>query len=139
MPTPSQRSQLPTAVDRPQLLPAVRDNLDKLGPCLQRLCALKNHAQFTPFALESWVAVLSVYPTKVVVMSVLEMAVSPDPFPDIGKIIARCQQELAKDRNDVTQRDSSKVGVAVLREMAVALGLGRRRDENSDGLEGRKQ
>ena len=92
-----------------------------IGPALARLCAAKNQAALTLFALETWCAVLSVYPVDVVNTAVLQMALGQDPFPDLGKVVARCQRVMASRSNQVTQADPERLGAGTIKRIAAAL------------------
>lgn len=59
---------------------------------LERLCSMKNQAQFTPHQAETWAAVLSTYPTEDVNLAVLQIGLSIDPFPDLSKLVLCCDQ-----------------------------------------------
>ena len=112
----------------PSLLPAAIKAFSDLSNPLQRLCALKNQAQFTPFALETWVAALSVYPTEHVNRAVLQIALSADPFPDAGKIVAQCQRmrseaKMANGEYARTEIDHTKPTAATVKAVAEALQL----------------
>jgi hypothetical protein len=52
---------------------------------------MKNQAQFTPHQSETWAAALSVYDTKIVNRAILEQGLSSDPFPDLAKILLKCE------------------------------------------------
>lgn len=112
----------------PLLLPAAVKAFSDLSNPLQRLCALKNQAQFTPFALETWVATLSVFPTEHVHRAVLQIALSADPFPDVGKIVAQCQRmraeaKMASGEYSRTEVDHTKPTSATVKAVAEALQL----------------
>ena len=108
---------------RPQLLPSAIKVMPMIGESLKRLCALKNQAQFTAFAIETWAAALSVFPPEVVNMAIIEMALSQDPFPDCGKVIAKCQIEMAKRATTPSQADPAKPTIGTVRAVAKALGI----------------
>lgn len=50
--------------------------------------------QLTPHAAETWTAALSLYAGKpgIVNRAVVELCVSADPFPDLGKLLVKCEQ-----------------------------------------------
>lgn len=52
---------------------------------------MKERVDMTPFALETWVAVLGQYPVEVVNRAVVQIGLSSDPFPDLGKIVLACE------------------------------------------------
>ena len=86
-----------------------------------RLCSAKGRAQMTPFDLETWTAVLSVYPAAVANTAILEIALNADPFPDLGKVVAKCQLKMAERSTQVSQADPSKLSRKVLQQIAAAL------------------
>ena len=88
---------------------------------VMRLCSAKNRAQMTRYDVETWAAVLSVYPADVANLSLLEIALNADPFPDLGKVVARCQIKMAERSTQVTQADPAKLSKRVLLEIAKAL------------------
>lgn len=94
-----------------------------IGEALTRLCSLKNQAQFTTHQLETWLATLSIFPPAVVNRAILEIALSTDQFPDCGKIIAKCQAEMQKRSNEVTQSDPSKPTRGTVERVAKAFGI----------------
>jgi hypothetical protein len=75
----------------------------------------------TRYDVETWAAVLSVYPADVANLSLLEIALNADPFPDLGKVVVRCQIKMAERSTRVTQADPSKLSKRVLMEIAKAL------------------
>ena len=117
------QTQTPSPSSKPQLLPSAVTAIPQIGESLKRLCALKNQAQFTAYTIETWAATLSVFPAEVVNMAILEMALSQDPFPDCGKVIAKCQAEMAKRSPVVTQADPAKPSRGTVKAVAEALGI----------------
>jgi len=86
-----------------------------------RLCSAKNRAQMTRYDVETWCAVLSVYPADVVNLSVLEIALNSDPFPDLGKVVSRCQATMAERSQVPSQASPEKLSRRRLVEIARAL------------------
>jgi len=86
-----------------------------------RLCSAKNRAQMTRFDLETWCAVLSVYPAAVANLSILEIALNSDPFPDLGKVVAKCQMKMAERATQPSQADPAKLSRGRLLDIARAL------------------
>lgn len=107
----------------PQLLPKAVEMRPKIGEALTRLCSLKNQAQFTTHQLETWLATLSIFPPEVVNRAILEIALSMDPFPDCGKVVAKCQVEMQKKTNQVTQADPNKPSKGTVDRVAAAFGI----------------
>ena len=104
-------------------LMATATAVEQLSEVLQVLCSSKGRATFTPHQVETWCAVLAVYPPNVARLAVLQMALSPDPFPELGKVVARCQIEMAKRSDQVTQSAADKLSHSVLRRMAANLAI----------------
>lgn len=96
----------------------------KLAPVLARLCAAKNQVALTPFAIETWCAALSVFELRIVNRAVLEIALGSDPFPDLGKLMIRCQQLVNQESTVVAPgRDESRLSKSTLRKIALAMGI----------------
>jgi hypothetical protein len=53
----------------------------------------------------------------------LEIALSMDPFPDCGKVVAKCQVEMQKKTNQVTQADPNKPSKGTVDRVAAAFGI----------------
>lgn len=84
---------------------------------------MKNQAQFTPHQSETWAAALAVYDVPVSNRAILEQALSEDPFPDLAKIIIRCER-IRRERDGTTpQGGVSAVSKQVLGKIADAFGL----------------
>lgn len=88
-----------------------------------RLCSMKNQVNLTPHQLETWVAVLSCFDTDIVSRVVLEIGLSEDPFPDLGKITLRCEALRRRRENVEGRSDSMKIGDKMLAKIASALEL----------------
>lgn len=84
----------PHTIARPQTrLPSPPSHTRKIQPALEDLCSMKNQAQFTPHAASVWMCALSIYDTAHVTQALLEMGLSPDPFPDLAKVIQKCERK----------------------------------------------
>jgi hypothetical protein len=59
----------------------------------------------------------------VVNRALLEIALSVDPFPDCGKVVAKCQTEMNRRSNAVTQADPSKPSRGTVNRVAEAFGI----------------
>jgi len=103
------------------MLPAAAESLAAITPALARLCAAKNTVMLTPFVLETWAAVLSVFPAAIANLSILEIALNADPFPDLGKVVSRCQAKMQEQSKLPTQADPSRLSRRKLIEIANAL------------------
>jgi hypothetical protein len=95
----------------------------KIQEALKRLCSLKNQAQFTIHGMETWCAALSIFPAEVVNRAILEIALAADPFPDCGKVIAKCQAEMNRRSENVTQADPAKPSRGTVNRVAKAFGI----------------
>ena len=65
-------------------------------------------SEFTWHQSDTWCAALGEFPVGVANRAFLEIAMSDDPFPNLGKVIMRCQAEMAKRSTVVSQVDTSK-------------------------------
>jgi hypothetical protein len=61
---------------------------------LKRLVSSKRTLELTPHQAETWLAALSIYSERprLVYRAMVELAVDPDPFPDLAKLLARCER-----------------------------------------------
>lgn len=68
---------------------------------------MKRVTELTPHQLETWAAMLGCYETRFVNRAVVEFGMTADPFPDIGKLVERCetyrQSELKGGKNFLEQ------------------------------------
>ena len=92
-----------------------------MGQAIMRLCSAKNRAQMTRFDLETWTAVLSVYPAAVANHAIVEMMLSPDPFPDLGKVVRLCQVRMAKTGQRTGPGNPEALTVRTIQQIAAAL------------------
>lgn len=84
---------------------------------------MKKQVQLTAFELETWVAGLSVFDTSIVNEAVVRIGLSEDPFPDLGKLVMRCDA-IRRDRAGTTRSgDSKQLGTATIAKLAEAIGL----------------
>lgn len=106
-----------------ETLPAVSKGIQFL-PALQRLCSSKNTVQMTKHGAETWTAALSLYADKprIVNLAVVELAVSPDPFPDLGKLLAVCER-IRRTLEGTLPQDSTKITFKDHEKLARAWGL----------------
>jgi hypothetical protein len=105
----------------PRLLPASL-NASNLLPALERLCSAKRTVEFTPHQTETWLASLSVFDQKIVNEAILRIAHSDDPFPDLGKLVSKCEQ-LRRDKAGIVTQGETKIGSAILNQLAKAWNL----------------
>ena len=80
--------------------------------------------QLTPHAAETWIAALAIYVDKpqIVNKAIIEMAVSDDPFPDLGKLLGKCEM-IRRATEGTMPQDSSKVTFKNIAGLAKAWGL----------------
>ena len=55
-----------------------------------RLCSMKR-VEFTPHQANVWAAVLGCFESHHVNRAVIELGMSADPFPDLGKLVTKCR------------------------------------------------
>lgn len=91
---------------------------------LERLCSSKNTLQLTDHQAETWAAALSLYADKphIVNRAIVELAVSADPFPDLGKLLVKCEVIRRTIENKLPQ-DASQVTFKATGLLAKAWGL----------------
>jgi hypothetical protein len=98
-------------------------HLKTLAEPIQRLCSMKNQVKFTAHQLETWVAVLCSYEQAVVTRACLEIGLSDDPFPDLGKLTLRCET-LRRRKAGIEASDGKvRIGDGMLRKIAESLNL----------------
>ena len=95
-----------------------------LANALAHLCLMKKQAAFTPSEARCWIAVLNCFPVETVNRAVLQLGLSIDPFPDLGKLIAQCQIVEA-NRNPAVLRcgPGKQLSSDLIDSAAKALGL----------------
>jgi hypothetical protein len=80
---------------------------------------MKRQVEFTPHQLDTWLAILAQFPATTVNKAILQIGLSTDPFPDVGKLALLCQQiEWSKSTDYAPGRDVSKVSSGVLARAA---------------------
>ena len=91
---------------------------------LRVLCCVKSQAEFTQPQLAIWAAVLGQYPIKTVNQAVLYLGLSTDPFPDLSKLLARCEH-IEEQKNPQVRRgeQSAEPSRQLLQNTAKALGM----------------
>jgi len=93
-----------------------------LAPALARLCSAKSAVELTAHALETWAAALTTYRSEIVNYCIVQAAISADPFPDLGKLIAACEAETQRRYPDDNKRDG-KPGKRRIEAVAKAWGI----------------
>jgi hypothetical protein len=83
---------------------------------------MKNNLTFTPHQLETWVAVLSVFDPVFVTRACVEIGLSEDPFPDLGKVVTRCERYRRQQSKEVF-RDERVITGSLVSRVAEALEL----------------
>lgn len=85
---------------------------------------MKNQANFTTHQLETWVASLSIFDHRDVNKSVLELGLSNDPFPDLGKLVLLCDAKRRQRKGTQLRADcNGKPSSSVVASVAKALQL----------------
>ena len=79
---------------------------------------MKNQAQFTAHKSETWAAALSVYPVKVANRAIIEQGLSPDPFPDLSKILMRCEEIRRELDGSTPQGGVTKISAKMVQQIA---------------------
>jgi hypothetical protein len=82
---------------------------------------MKNQAQFTAHKSETWAAALSVYPVKVSNRAILEQGLCPDPFPDLSKILLRCEEMRRTADGSTPQGGITKISAKIVEQIAKRL------------------
>lgn len=92
---------------------------------LMHLCLMKKQATFSPEQSDCWVRVLSeLYPTEIINQACLYLAFDTDPFPDLAKIVARCEYiETEKNPQVMRGEASKKPSKQLIAKAAKALGM----------------
>ena len=92
---------------------------------LAHLCLMKRQATFSKEEADCWVTILAMFPTESVNRAMLQLGLSTDPFPDLGKIIAACQHIEAEKTPQVVHGESSpgRPSKGLVLAAAKALGL----------------
>lgn len=93
-----------------------------LAPALARLCSAKSAMELTPHALQTWTAALATYRSEIVNYCIVQAAISADPFPDLGKLIAACETETQRRHPDDNKRNG-KPGKRRVEAVAKAWGI----------------
>ena len=52
---------------------------------------MKRTVELTPHQVMTWLAVLGVFEVAIVNRALVEIGLSADPFPDLGKIVQKCE------------------------------------------------
>jgi len=116
---PSPHSKLPESEREYQFLPASLEADPSVEISLTRLCSMKRQVEFTKHQLDTWLAVLAQFPTTTTNRAILQVGLSTDPFPDLGKLVLMCQQiEWGKAKDYAPGRDTSKVSSSVISKAA---------------------
>ena len=72
----------------------------------------------------TWVTALSCFPVELVEYCGTMLALSGDPFPQLGDLVIRIQTEQSKRSTQVTQADPSRPTAATVRAVMKAMNLG---------------
>lgn len=108
----------------PNRLPLLPASLTASGllPTLERLCSAKRTVELTPHQTETWLASLSIFDEAVVNEAIIRIAHSDDAFPDLGKLVMRCEQ-LRREKAGTVPAGEMKLGTATLKKLADAWGV----------------
>lgn len=93
----------------------------------------KRTLELTPHQAETWLSALSIYADRpqIVVMAVIEIATSEDPFPDLAKLLTKCEK-IRRQMDNTMPQDESKVRFTNVNALAVAWGLAKPRKGNHE-------
>lgn len=116
-------SSIASAPQPMPMLPAAMDSARSILPSLERLCSMKRVVSLTDHQAETWLAVLSVYDPAVVNRAALEIGLSADPFPDLGKLVMVCERMRRDDASTIPQDGIKKLSGKMLAKVAEALQL----------------
>lgn len=84
---------------------------------------MKRTVELTPHQSETWLAVLSVFDASIVNEAVLKIGLSDDPFPDLGKLVTRCDAIRRERSGTVGVAETRTLSTAMLRRVSAALQL----------------
>jgi len=84
---------------------------------------MKNQAQFTPHKAETWAAALSIFDPRDANRAILEQGLTEDPFPDLAKIIIRCERIRRERDGTVPQGGVTQVSSSVVSKIASVFSL----------------
>lgn len=115
----SRHSSEPVKGPEYQFLPAAISSDPSVEISLTRLCSMKRQVEFTPHQLDTWMAVLAQFSAATTNRAILQLGLSTDPFPDLGKLVLCCQQiEWSTSKDYAPGRDTSKVSSSVIAKAA---------------------
>jgi hypothetical protein len=89
---------------------------------LERLVSAKRTVEFTDHQAETWLASLSVFDLSVVTEAVIRIAHSDDPFPDLGKLVMRCEA-IRRQRSGNVGQGETQLGSGTVSLLAKAWGV----------------
>jgi hypothetical protein len=91
---------------------------------LERLVSSKRTLELTDHQTETWLAALAMYADnpKIVNRAIIALAVDDDPFPDLAKLLAKCERIRREIENTLPQ-DSAKIKFSNINALAKAWGL----------------
>ena len=84
---------------------------------------MKRVVSLTDHQCETWLAVLSVFSESVVNAAILEIGLSEDPFPDLGKLVINCERRRRADAGTTPQDGVKRLGSNMVKAVADALQL----------------
>ena len=91
---------------------------------LERLVSSKRTLELTDHQTETWLAALSMYAEnpKIVNRAIIQLAVDDDPFPDLAKLLAKCER-IRREMENTLPQDSPKIKFQDVKTLAKAWGL----------------
>ncbi len=91
---------------------------------LERLVSSKRTLELTDHQTETWLAALSIYRSRpsIVNRAVIELAIDDDPFPDLAKLLLKCEK-IRREADGTMPQDSAKLKFSRTIELAKAWGL----------------
>ena len=91
---------------------------------IELLVSAKRTLELTPHQAETWTAALSIYQSRpsIVHRAVIELATDEDPFPDLSKLLLRCEK-IRRETDGTLPQDAAKLKFSRTAELAKAWGL----------------
>jgi hypothetical protein len=91
---------------------------------LTRLVSSKRTLDLTDHQAETWLAALSLYAARpqIVNKAIVQLAVDPDPFPDLSKLLEKCER-IRREEDMTLPKDAAVIRFSRVKELAKAWGL----------------
>lgn len=84
---------------------------------------MKSQAQFTPHKIETWQAALCTFDHRDVNLAILQIGLSADPFPDLGKLMIRCETMRRERLGNMPQDGVKILAASTIRKVAETMQL----------------